>query len=61
MAKSMVMSLGGKNALTVMLRTLVVEIPTSGLMSNFSSGVFLKEDTENSLEITQKYIAQYGY
>ena len=30
-ARSMVMSLGGKNALTVMLRTLGVEIPTSGL------------------------------
>lgn len=60
-ARSMVMSLGGKNALTITLRTLGVEIPTSGLMSNFSSGVFLKEDTENSLEITQKYIAQYGY
>lgn len=59
--RSMVMSLGGTNALTVTLRTLGVEIPTSGLMSNFCSGVFLKEDTENSLEITQKYIAQYGY
>lgn len=60
-ARSMVMSLGGTSALTVALRTLGVEIPTSGLMSNFCSGVFLKEDTENSLEIVQKYIVQYGY
>lgn len=60
-ARSMVMSLGGKDALTVTLRTLGIEIPTSELMSNFASGVLFKEDTENSLEITQKYITQYGY
>lgn len=62
-ARSMIMSLGGKSALTVTVRTLGLEIPTSGLLSDFVSGVFLKEDenTENSLKIVQKYIEQYGY
>ncbi|MBD5134704.1 MAG: hypothetical protein HDT39_01885 [Lachnospiraceae bacterium] len=52
-----------KSALTVTVRTLGIEIPTSGLLSDFVSGVFLKEDedTENSLKIVQKYIEQYGY
>ena len=59
----MIMSLGGKSALTVTMRMLGLEIPTSGLLSDFVSGVFLKEDedTENSLKIVQKYIEQYGY
>lgn len=62
-ARSMIMSLGGKSTLMVTVRTLGIEIPTSGLLSDFVSGVFLKENenTENSLKIVQKYIEQYGY
>lgn len=62
-ARSMIMSLGGKSALTVTVRTFVIELSVSGCLSDFVSGIFLKEDedTENSLKIVQKYIEQYGY
>lgn len=60
-ARSMIMALGGTKALTLALRTLGIEIPISGLLSDFMSGVFLKEDTEKSLKIVQKYIELYGY
>lgn len=39
----------------------IFKVSISGLLSYFLSGVFLQENTENSLKIVQEYIEQYEY